>query len=619
MTADSIWAQSPAMVERLELAGQSWDQSAESIESFCLDALRSLTQVVLADAGRILQTVPGATTTEVNRTLASLSPQDHVSVVPADNEIRIERPLFAAQRLVLELSPSGHLDPETRQAARHACEAVCGVVVDMLNRIQMASSEVQLSQQSAALQLIDQLGGEPDALIRLARICQWLQSQSGDDRVSVLESSGDRFRMLTASVQPSPDRHARVVAAIESLVRHLHRRSSAGLAMRLRTSDANDEIERHYFAVTGSISTGLIPIHAKPSSAQGVGALIGVVVCERFSEPESDSPQIVSQTLPQSTMALMESLVKDALMMRSLGVVNRLYLNASKRRRWLMGAAVASVLAFLLWPVMLVVEANGYMEAVKHQTIYAPADAAVSEVLVVDGQSVALGETLVRLHSDEIDQHRTALQGELAAVTAKLQVATSRRLDSADRRERDVDLAASDEKVLLVEQAALKEQLAVLQRRQDSLTLQSPIAGIVQHWQLEQSLDSRPVVHGQPLFKIADVESGWTVQMEISDAEIGFVQSDDQMKRPCTFRVRANPDIQFHGTVDRIASTTQLDDQGLSVVSAESVIVIDDQNLLGTNISSGTTVVASIDCGRRTRVFVLFRHLIGWGRIHGWW
>ncbi len=91
-------------------------------------------------------------------------------------------------------------------------------------------------------------------------------------------------------------------------------------------------------------------------------------------------------------------------------------------------SALIFFVALLCWPVTFAIQAPGRAWPVQRRELFAPEEATVQRVLVEHGQTVKVGEPLLELTSLPLQQERTELRGELAAIEQRLRSLQAERL-----------------------------------------------------------------------------------------------------------------------------------------------------------------------------------------------
>jgi multidrug efflux pump subunit AcrA (membrane-fusion protein) len=276
--------------------------------------------------------------------------------------------------------------------------------------------------------------------------------------------------------------------------------------------------------------------------------------------------------------------------------------------------AVLVLAASVLIKVPLMIPVNGMVTAMEASRIYAPAEGIVEEVLVADGDTVSRGMPLVRLRSPELDLQQRALEGAMMTAQNRLDSLQIARTDGRFSADNDQNLSA-DDKVLRTEIKGLQKQLELIQAQQAALLITSPIDGHVDGWDLQNSLQARPVAVGQLLLNVISEPAGWKVQLDVPDQNVGYLLQHQSVENcRVRFRLRSDATVVHEGKIDTIADSAQLDRQGNSIVRATLPFIAQGD----VSIREGATVVAQVDCGKHSVGFVWLRGLIEWWRTSSW-
>jgi hypothetical protein len=76
--------------------------------------------------------------------------------------------------------------------------------------------------------------------------------------------------------------------------------------------------------------------------------------------------------------------------------------------------------------------------------------------------------------------------------------------------------------------AAVNQQMSLLDRIQETMTIRSDRDGTVDAWQIHKRLGGRPVSRGDVLMQVVSTNSQWVVDAEVAQNRIGRVQNADQ-------------------------------------------------------------------------------------------
>jgi multidrug efflux pump subunit AcrA (membrane-fusion protein) len=264
------------------------------------------------------------------------------------------------------------------------------------------------------------------------------------------------------------------------------------------------------------------------------------------------------------------------------------------------------------------IEARGTLQPVARREIFARLNGHVSEVHVEHMQDVTPGMPLVTLDSPELVAKIVEIQGQIQAKQKELDAVEAVRI--GDR----AALTRPEEKQLLGRkleiEATLKslaDQLRLYQVKQADLVALSPVAGSVVTLDVHQRLSGRPVQPGDALLTVADTTAEWELEVWVPDHHIGYVTAArEELVRETALggegdlRVRfilaTDPGVSYYGTLKQIDQRAEVrGDQGNTVLA--KVRIRRDELA---ELRPGASVVARIDCGRRSLGFALFHDLL---------
>lgn len=248
------------------------------------------------------------------------------------------------------------------------------------------------------------------------------------------------------------------------------------------------------------------------------------------------------------------------------------------------------------------------------RSIFAPADGEVAAVHARHGQSVVANEPILDLRSAELDLDRERVAGQLRELQAKqaaIQVLRTQGRTSGDQS--PADLSAQEEQ-LRVALAGAQEQSRLIALQSAQFAMKSPIAGVIDRWDLD-TLDARPVARGQHLCDVLDVSGEWKIDLRIPDRKAAIVLAarSTQPDLPVRFVLRTDPQQEHLTRLGAVGERTELDDQGRLTIHATALLPADSE----LPRRAGATVVARIDCGRRSRAYVWFHDL--WNTLQFLW
>jgi hypothetical protein len=237
--------------------------------------------------------------------------------------------------------------------------------------------------------------------------------------------------------------------------------------------------------------------------------------------------------------------------------------------------------------------------------------------LITNGQAVEQGSDLFVLRSSTLDLREEQLRGELLTTKTRLaSLLASRSTGSSDNASsltQSLSISAN-EQTLKTEVAGLEKQLVVVESQKQGLKIKSPMAGLVDRWDLLQSLDNRPVTQGQHLIDIYAPIGNWNVELELPDQYTSYLSSNSDSQK-VRFRLKSQPDREFQAEIVETAKSTQLNAQGQAFVRVKCQF----EPAQGESLAIGSTVWADIDCGKRALGFVWFRGLFEWFERQAWY
>jgi hypothetical protein len=122
-----------------------------------------------------------------------------------------------------------------------------------------------------------------------------------------------------------------------------------------------------------------------------------------------------------------------------------------------------------------------------------------------------------------------------------------------------------------------------------------------------EALEARPVVRGQHLCDVLDVHGPWKLDVRIPDKSAGFVFAarSTGAELPVRYVLRTDPQTEFRTALSELSDRTELDESGRLHVRGAALLP-DDSPLVR---RAGASVVARIECGRRSRAFAWFHEL----------
>jgi len=350
----------------------------------------------------------------------------------------------------------------------------------------------------------------------------------------------------------------------------------------------------------------------EPKSRQQRGAsnLVGALILEQFRDTKLPSGfrRRVDAVQQISTLALANAVEHEghflAPLSRAIGNVAML-----RHRPWAKIALAILLVVILLLvfvPSDFEVEGRGTLEPIQRHDLFAAVDGIVHKVHIRHGDIVKPGQLLVELKNSDLERNIADLKGQQSATAERHKTVTFTLL-----RERD----ASELRRLHGERAQLKEtldslkiQLEKYETKMKQLKVRSPLSGKVVTWDVHDLLMGRPVVRGDMLLSVADVEGEWELEIQMPEDRMGHLvraQLALGEKLPVTFIMAMEPGVTYEGVLEKIHERAQVHGEAGNTVLIRVSI---DKNKLP-QLRRGATVIAKVHCGRRSLGYVWFHDL----------
>jgi multidrug efflux pump subunit AcrA (membrane-fusion protein) len=530
-------------------------------------------------------------------------------------------PLKVDQDVVglFEVIQRASLSPAAMRGSRRLLGLICELAADHLRRDELR----QLRDEQMRMRHLEYFTERIHGTLEVRTVAYELANAGRQfidcDRVSVAIRKGRHFVLKAISSVDSINRRSNVVRRLEQLADRVARANEPVWYHGEGTEEIAPQILeslRLYADEAHPRSIGLIPLG--PPSADSRGERIppaGVLVVEQFTSVLDESAGDRAETVAkQTSLALVNSLRYESLptlpfARRRNKAIGQPAFRLSTMLLVLAGIAAVASLFFIR--IDFNVHAQGELQPEQQQYVFAPFDGQVASIAVKHGDIVAANDVLLELRSPELDLESQRIQGEVDTTQKRISAIESSllQLDVSDQDDenRFTQLAAEQEELIPV-LASQQEQLALLRQQREKLVLRSPIAGQILTWDLEQLLSDRPVQRGQSLLNVANLDGSWLAELEVPDDKIGHVLGAKTTADPLpvTFQLATDRGTDFRGTVRRIASRTETtkEDRAAVLVTMD----VDEQSIR--DLRPGATILAKIQCGKRSIAYVLFHDLV---------
>lgn len=468
----------------------------------------------------------------------------------------------------------------------------------------------------------------------------------GCDRVSVAMKKGGKCKVQSISGQDTIENRSNIVAALNNLATRVvaageplwHDGSTEDLPPQIEEA-LEDYVDQSY-----GRNVAVLPLREperrlgadNESGATGTldrdnahrGDVIGALIVEQI---ESDIPPEIFKArvdlvYEHGTRAIANSRSHTNLFLMPLW-------RALGRATWVLRArtlpktiaVVALVLAIVLGLTFIKkdfnLEAEGTLLPQVRREVFAPIDGEVLEVLVDHNSEVSEGDPLVRLRNPDLEIQITEVAGQIQTTLAEKSRVIGQLGYRGSLKESEVRALVAEQQKLEVEYRALEDKLALYQKRRDDLTVKSPITGTVVSWDVEKTLRSRPIMTGQVLMEIADLNEPLFLELELPEkreghldeyiAGQGLTESNNDTL-DVTYILATDPDEPLDAKLqlDSISLRADANEEHGAIIKMDADP--DQESLQLLQPRPGAKVIAKIYCGRRASGFVFFHEIYEW-------
>jgi len=543
-------------------------------------------------------------------------------------------------RAVVEILARNEAEPQTQQGYLRFMKQMCGLIAGWFGRHKMQAMNQQHALWGEVQRFVEVVHRGLDRTATAFAIASEARRLLQCDRVSVAVIRGGKAKIEAVSGQDVVDARSNVVTGLRKLAQSVAA-SGEELWYSGVSQDLPPQIESQLDAyVEESHATGIVILPLRepaPVDYDGEtpeqqelheGEIIGALVIEKFGgtltgdgvQPrvalvKQHSAQAMANALTHSNLFLMP-------VWRALSRAEWMFRRRTLPKTIAAAVAVAAVVILLCLPADFELESKGVLQPVVRKHVFAGVEGVVTQVHVSSGDRVKQGQKLVTLHNADLDLTLQKNRGdqlvtlkELSAIHASL--GRAKKMDLNDRTR-----LYGDQARLKARQQNLLAEQELLRRKKASLELVSPVAGIVTTWNVQALLSNRPVTTGQSLVTVADPDSGWELELFMSESRMGHVvkasqRLPDGAKLDVDYILASEPSVVRTGKVTQIQPVADLHgEEGHAVKISVSIDPV--QLPAMRDPRPGATVVADVHCGRATRGYVWFHEAYEWVLKNVW-
>jgi len=172
------------------------------------------------------------------------------------------------------------------------------------------------------------------------------------------------------------------------------------------------------------------------------------------------------------------------------------------------------------------IESRGALQPVEKQDVFVAVDGTVEEVCVEDWDYVEEGKVLVRLRNPDLQVQYQDVLGQLQTKQKRLASVDTALLYREGLSEVEKTRLGGEKLELKQELKTLEKQYDLLKKKRELLEIRAPMAGrIMMSWDVQKSLESRPVTAGQILMSVADPDDDWELELYMRESRSGHVRT----------------------------------------------------------------------------------------------
>lgn len=530
-----------------------------------------------------------------------------------------------SHRGLIEVIQRPTIRPEAIDGNLRFAALLAELAADQLRRSRIQELRQQFRRQEQLEALLSAVHGSLDPRVIASELANEGRRMTECDRVSVAVRRGKRFRLAAVSSIDSINRRAVLVKRLERLVELLsatgeefwYSGDKQALPPQLETTLFKYLDESH------ARTLGILPLFNRVQRGnRSSKVVIGALVLEGFDSRVWDPGKVLSRVLAKhGALAL-----RNAYRYRTLPTFPflRTRQEAFGEPAFLVGKTVGAICLIAMAastffiPAEFYLYANGELQPAHKRHIFAPLDGEVSTVLVAHGDTVRDAQSLIEMTSPELDLEIQRIQGEHDATLQRSLALESTLLDyssSLDPESHQINQLSAEQAELRQLFLGQKERLDALRQQREKLVIRSPISGVVLTWETKEQLLNRPLVRGQRLMTIADLQGPWQAELKVPDGRVGPLLElmDNSNPHPATtFELATDLGSEFHGEIARVARRTEIDQNNQPVVRV--TVNVDETTFV--DLRPGATVYAKINCGQRSLFYVWCHRIVD--RVLGW-
>jgi multidrug resistance efflux pump len=487
------------------------------------------------------------------------------------------------QKMILAVAWSEKISASSRVLCQGLFDAVAEILSDFENKLAIGLFSKKHKFFGKLHQFANSLSESVDLNETAITVANFGRSLFSAQRVVVLECKRRGNRVLAVSNAATVNRRTDEVLAIESVVNEIDRKFDGKIFCSTDQSNAL-ELVNQYIEKSNSHSSGasgrcvsIIRLETQTESSaakfssndrQIDGSFFLFIEQDIVEFDKSRLFETVELIEPQVAFSLQNAREVSRIPFRRTLTGIRDYglgFVGSWAKMLAFAIVVFLIAAMFVFERRIVVYAAGELVPESTRLVFAPEEGLLVRLLVVDGQAVSKGESLAEFESksldlllqtevDEIDTQTKLLKSlELAFAAAEVNESATSQIDS---------ITLSGE-IKSVEKRIEHHNMRLTQllNRKESLSIKSPIDGIVVAWNASETLDGRPMKKGDPIMKIVGESNIWFADIHVDNMDVEHLFEGGKLSPAihANVVVATKPSISYSAKVDSVAESVVFD------------------------------------------------------------